>query len=211
MKKACPTFKQFINEAIIDWQGNGLENFIDELESMRRPMIPQDFKRWAAQYSVEVVPYSTFIRELPDEHKDSAPDPRTHLFALLNPVTERPRVVVNVPMLGHREFKYIAHMIKHELIHMGQSARRPYGMGAGGFDPNDKTAYFSNKDEVMAFSHSVADQLLQQGAGDMEEAMAMLPGLRLWKDIKANATPQALARYRKYIYQYLKLELDNQV
>jgi hypothetical protein len=211
--KAIPNFKSWLlTEAIIDWQGQGADELLDRLMD---PSIPnmrfEDFKRMAEPYGVEVVRYDQFIREIPEEHRESAPPPNAPFFALLNPVTERPRVVINVPLLFARERREIAKMLKHEFIHLGQLHRRPVGLSVGGWDVNNQEEYFSNKDEIMAFAHSVTDELISMGAKTVEEGVKLLSRSRMWKWISDNATDSALKRYRKYIYFYLKLELEGGV
>jgi hypothetical protein len=211
--KANSNFNDWlITEAIIDWQGHGVEEFLERLND---PGIGglrfEEFRSMAMPYGVEVVRYDQFIREIPEENRKSAPPPMAPFFALINPDTERPRIVMNIPMLFARERKEISKMLKHELIHMGQVHRRPEGMTVGGWDVRDEKEYLSNKDEVMAFSHSVVEDLISMGATTVEEGVKLLPRSRMWKWISDNATSSALKRYRKYIYLYLKLELEGGV
>jgi hypothetical protein len=119
--------------------------------------------------------------------------------------------VINVPMLFARERREISKMLKHELIHLGQLNRRPVGMPVAGMGVSDHGEYLSNKDEIMAFAHSVVDDLISMGARTVEEGVRMLPTSRMWQWIKDNASEAALKRYRKYVYFYLKLELENEV
>jgi hypothetical protein len=211
--KASISFTSWlITEAIIDWQGHGVEEF---LERINDPGIGglrfEELRSMATPYGIEVVNYDQFIREIPEENRESAPPRMAPFFALVNPDTERPRIVVNVPMLFARERREISKMLKHELIHVGQLQRRPEGMALGGDDIRDETEYLSNKDEVMAFSHSVVDDLISMGATSVDAGVKLLPRSRMWQWISDKATDSALKRYRKYVYLYLKLELEEEV
>jgi len=101
-------------------------------------------------------------------------------------------------------------MLKHEFIHLGQLHRRPVGLAVGGWDVKNQEEYFSNKDEIMAFAHSVTDELISMGAKSVEDGIKLLSRSRMWAWIKDNAKESALKRYRKYIYFYLKLELEGE-
>lgn len=210
--KANSNFNNWlITEAIIDWQGHGMEELMDALmDPNLRGIRFEELRSMAAPYGVEVVRYDQFMRELPEENRESAPPPNAPFFALINPETERPRIVINVPMLFARERREIAKMLKHELIHLGQLNRRPVGMSVGGMDVSDQGEYLSNKDETMAFAHSVVDDLISMGARTVEEGVRMLPTSRMWQWIKDKASEAALKRYRKYVYFYLKLELEGE-
>jgi hypothetical protein len=106
-------------------------------------------------------------------------------------------------------------IIGHEKVHAEQTLRR----GDLEFnlpDPRDRKAYFSNKEEVMAFAFTIANGLSKTNRS-LEEAMreldvpfnprsAMRPAehTMLWADIKRNCDEKTIKRYRKYIYLYLE-------
>lgn len=194
-----------IKEAIIDWQEQGIGEFREDVYSHRLPIFFEDLVQIGAQHNIEVVDYPTFYAELPDEHKSSAPPRGVPAFATVNPDTFRARVVVNVPRVDARLFDYIVHMLKHEQIHIGQWNRRE--VHRAGPNPMDRAAYFSDKDEVMAFSHSIVDQLITMGLRDLDEVYNLLPKVRLYQDIRAVVSEKTLKRYHKYIYLYLEKEL----
>ena len=194
-----------IQEAIIDWQEQGIEEFREDVYSHRLPIFFEDLAEIGAQHNIEVVDYPTFYAELPDEHKSSAPPRGVPAFATVNPDTFRARVVVGVPRVDARLFDYIVHMLKHEQIHIGQWNRR--AVHRAGPNPMDQAAYFSDKDEVMAFSHSIADQLIAMGLRDLDGVHKLLPKVRLYQDIRAAVDAKTLKRYHKYIYLYLEKEL----
>lgn len=196
-----------LHEAIIPWRDRGLEDFQDDVISSRLPIFFDELANIGQAHGIEVVDYDTFYAELPEEHKDSAPPRGVPAFATVNPETFRPRVVVAVPRIDARLFDYIMHMLKHETIHVGQWTRRE--VQRRGPDPMDRKAYFSDKDEVMAFSHSVADQLIAMGLRRIQDAPKFLPKSRLYLDIKHNVDSKTLKRYHKYIYLYLEQELED--
>lgn len=199
-----------IFEAVIDWRGQGLEEFEQEVLDAGIPMRVARFREIAEEHGIEVVDYETFLEELPDdEYRAAAPPRRTPVFATVNPVTMRPRVVLQVPIVDHRLWDYVFHMLKHEGIHVQQWSRREVHPG-GLWDVRDRGAYFSQKDEVMAFSHSIVDQLLGMGARTPEEGIRRLGRVRLYQDIRGSVSKKILKRYHKLIYLYLLKELGEE-
>jgi hypothetical protein len=97
-------------------------------------------------------------------------------------------------------------MLKHELIHVNQFSRR--GVHPGAVDPTDREKYFSQKDEVMAFSHSIADFLISMGVRRMSEIHDSLKRVPLYRDIRKSVDQETLKRYHKYIFLYLQQELE---
>lgn len=198
-----------IYEAIIDWRDQGLEEFAEEVYSERLPIFADQLKEIGREHNIEIVDYDEFFRDLPnDSYRDTAP-PRgaTPAFATVNPVTDRPRVVLGVTRIDQRLFDYILHMLKHEVIHVNQFSRRDQHPNSD-WDVNDRSQYFSQKDEVMAFSHSLVDQLITMGLRNPKEVHSALPKVRLYQDIRGAVDAKTLKRYHKYIYLYLEQELN---
>jgi hypothetical protein len=84
-------------------------------------------------------------------------------------------------------------------------------MLTGGWDVHRPKVYFSNKDEIMAFSQSISDELITMGFRDPKEAIRNLMRSQTWSRIRHIGLPQkVLNRYRKQIYQYLMMELGDQ-
>jgi|688.fasta_scaffold03814_59 hypothetical protein len=193
-------------EAIIDWRSQELEDFEESVLSARLPISTEEFAEIGAEYGIEIVDYDTFYAELSDAHRESAPPRGVPAFATVNPDTLRPRVIVNVPRIDMRLFDYIFHMLKHEMVHVGQWSRRAV-QREGGPNPTDRTAYFSDKDEIMAFSQSIVDQMIKMGARSISQGMLFLPQIRLYLDIRKAVEQSVLNRYHKYIYLYLEQEL----
>ena len=194
-------------EAIIDWRSQELEDFEEAVLSARLPISTEEFAEIGAQFGIEVVDYETFYDELSDVHKETAPPKGVPAFATVNADTMRPRVIVSAPRVDHRLLDYIFHMLKHEMVHVGQWSRRAV-QRANITDPTDRKAYFSDKDEIMAFSQSVVDQMIKMGARSISQGMGLLPQIRLYLDIRRVVDQSVLKRYHKYIYLYLEQELE---
>jgi hypothetical protein len=205
------SFKEWtqVSEAIIDWRTDELEDLESRLREINRPISREQFAQIVSEYGIDVLDYDTFYDNLADENKAGAPPRQAGLFALFNPNSRRPQLVVSLPYLPPPAIAHALHMIKHEIIHSHQAARRPEHLTTGGWNVHNKKEYFSNKDEVMAFSHSVADELLSRGYRTPTDAIHNLDKSMLWKSIRrANPTEDTLNRYRKYIYLYLTQELN---
>ena len=195
-------------EAVIDWRSQELEDFEEAVLSARLPISTEELAEIGAQFGVEVVDYETFYAELSDAHKATAPPKGVPAFATVNADTMRPRVIISAPRVDHRLFDYIFHMLKHEMVHVGQWSRRAVQRDDV-TDPTDRKAYFSDKDEIMAFSQSVVDQLLKMRISTPQQGIERLPELRLYQDIRKHVDPEVLKRYHKYIYLYLEQELTD--
>lgn len=202
-----------LNEAIIDWKTENLEAFYrDCLNSLTGDEITFDeMKRIGAENDIEVVDYDTFLSELPSERlKADAPKKGSiPFFGLANPVTHKARVVVQKNSIKVSSLAFIYHMLKHENIHVGQLSRKgnkDHGEYLG--DISDLKKYFSNKDEVMAFSQSISDMVMKFNPRNMEEAVKKLNSVALWNKIKMSVDSKTIKRYLKYIYLYLEKELE---
>jgi hypothetical protein len=152
---------------------------------------------------------------LTEVDKRSAPPRRgTPFFALFHPERKKPMFVACDPMV----FRFmpmkeiINDIIGHELIHAEQLRRKgdiEYSLPS----PTDRKAYFSNKEEVMAFSWTIANELSKQ-TRNVKDAIDLLSrGFRgqssqIWNDIKRNCDEKTINRYKKYIYMYLEKMFD---
>ena len=176
----------------------------------------------------DVVEYDEFYNSLGEADKRTAPPSRgVPFFALFHPERKRPMFVVcdkNVfRFMPMKEI--ISDIIGHEKVHAEQAIRR----GDLEFnlpDPRDRKAYFSNKEEVMAFAFTISNGLsktnrslkqamheLDSQGNDNFRGMGMRPAehTMLWADIKRNCDEKTIKRYRKYIYLYLeKMYLGNE-
>lgn len=202
------------NEAIVDWETDNIKGFYQDLLDIISNERRVDFdkvKSIGDKYDVEIVDYDTFHSELPNDEmrKDAPPKGAIPVFGLVNPVTHKARLVLQVPQLDRGLLQMAYHMLKHENIHVGQMKRKK-DKSKGEFlgDIRDLKAYFSNKDEVMAFSQSVVDMIMDKNPKSFEEAKDELKSVRLWSDIKRHVDDKTKKRYIKYIYLYLEKEFE---
>lgn len=209
------------NEAIVDYHSENIDNFYQEIVEIlnqrlnvgrqsgwgRSEIFFDQIVEIGKKNDVDVVDYRTFYNELPEHDKRTAPPQGVPCFALVNPNNHKPRVVINVPSIDRRMLDHIYHMLKHENIHVGQIARKKI-IRPRMINPNDRKAYFSDKDEVMAFSQSIVDMLMSQhNIQNYEQLKARLKYNQLYNDIKRSVDTKTLNRYHKYIYLYFEKEL----
>lgn len=177
--------------------------------------------RYGEENGFDVVDYNGFYNSLPEDDKKTAP-PRhgVPFFALFHPINKKPMFVLVDPNAARfiPNFKEIVDdIIGHEKIHVEQTRRKgdiEYSLPS----PTDKKAYFSNKEEIMAFSWTIANGLSKRHK-DIKSAMNSLDeefvihrgmGMRpeehkmIWNDIKRYCDEKTIKRYRKYIYLYLE-------
>jgi hypothetical protein len=202
------------NEAIVDWETDNIKGFYQDVLDIISNERRVDFdkvKSIGDKYDVEIVDYDTFYSELPNDQlrKDAPTKGAISVFGLVNPNTHKARLVLQVPQLDRGLLQMAYHMLKHENIHVGQMKRKK-DKSKGEFlgDIRDLKAYFSNKDEVMAFSQSVVDMIMDKNPKSFEEAKSELNSVRLWSDIKRNVDDKTKKRYIKYIYLYLEKEFE---
>jgi len=216
-----------VNELIIDYRTQSIDEFYHRIKELLNeiPLPPRDMRHGMPRHmmmpgisledaadigrecGIEVVDYQTFYNDLPQSDKKTAPTKNIPAaFALRNPVSGQPRVVLNAN-IDERLLDYIYHMLKHETIHVKQASKRPnYNKPLS--DPNDSKKYFSDTDEIMAFSQSIVDELINMiNVNNIRDAIAKLNKSRLYNDIKNNVDGYVLKKYHKYIYLYLEKEL----
>lgn len=200
----------------------------------------EDAVRFGEENGFDVVDYYTFYNSLSERNKKTAPPRRgVPFFALFNPNINRPMFVlsdVNAPKFIPDFKDIMIDIIGHEKVHQGQNSRRNIEFALP--DPTNKKKYFSNKDELMAFSWTIANDLykrnnnIQDAIKDLDteiEARGIpIPPMRgipsrgmmpppppqeskdkmMWNDIKINCDEKTIKRYRKYIYLYLEKMFD---
>jgi hypothetical protein len=203
------------NEAIVDYKNEDVDDLMAEINTYPRHHRFQlsDLARLGTEYNIEIVDYDTFYRDLPQRDKATAPPRHAQFFALVNPVSKRPRIVLNLPMpfIPKDFFDQVplSDILKHEQIHVGQQSRRP-NVDMSLPEPTNKKAYFSNKDEVMAFAFSVAKEIVSMfpevrtPKEGFDKLIENPRRFRLYGDIKENTDEETLKRYHKYIYLYLE-------
>lgn len=213
------------NEAIVDWETENIKEFYKEcLEHITTdsPLIEFDkIKEIGEKHDIEVVNYDTFLSELPNEKmkKDAPKKGEIEFFGLVNPVTHKARLVIQIPALSKGGLDILYHMLKHENIHVGQKNRKvDKSKGEYLGDIKKLKDYFSNKDEIMAFSQSISDMLLSNSPllrnpytpkpKNIKDALKGINSNQLWRAIKSNVDDKTLKRYKKYIYLYLQKEFE---
>ena len=186
--------------------GNDLSDF---LQKNRRISI-KDANIIGNKYNIEFVDYDAFFNELSEEDKKTAPpkgDRRMPFFALINPITENPRIVCQKP-IEMMDINHIEDILYHEFVHVGQHNKRKIKFPLP--DPTKTKEYFSNKDEIMAFSKSIVDMLINhQRINSIKDGIKELKYNPLYGEIKRTVDKKILDRYHKYIYQYLKNKFES--
>ncbi len=201
-----------INEAVIDWETNNVKGFIHDVYQALDHMGPldvDDLAQIGERFDIEVVNYDQFYRELPDELKPGAPGggkaTRAPFLALVNPVTHKIRMVMNMP-LSAMMFNHFVSVLKHENTHIGQ-LQRSGGRRGESYDVRDKKKYFSDKGEIMAFAQNIVHDIMSKpGITTMSKALKEFTNHPLWKMEISKLDEVTKNRYKKYIYSYFELE-----
>lgn len=162
----------------------------------------------------DVVEYDEFFETLSDNDRKTAPPKgAVPFFALFSPLRKRAMFVINAPVDIVRRipnFKEIVDdIIGHEKVHGEQNIRRK-GLTFNLPSPTERKKYFSNKDEIMAFSWSIANGLskknktIQDAFQDLDKnKWGREEHFNLWSSVKAVCDEKVINRYKKYIYMYL--------
>jgi len=201
------------NEAIVEWETDNIKSFYKELKDKvnSKTISFNDIKNVGDKYDIEVVNYDTFLSDLPSEQmRKDAPPRGVSAFALVNPITNKSRVVLNTYQINSHLLNHIYHMLKHENVHIGQKDRKKDKLSGEFYGDVKKTKeYFSNKDEVMAFAQSVSDFIMNMNPKSLEVAIKMIDKTPIWRPIKTT-DKKIQNRYKKYIYLYLEKEFEKQ-
>ncbi len=174
-----------------------------------------DLVRYGNNNGFDVVNYDEFYDSLSEHDKKTAPPKYGQpIFALFHPIKKTPMFVLCDPnFMRIPIFKEILDdIIHHERIHSQQSNRMRIEYTLP--NPNNQKEYFSNKEEIMAFSWSIANSL-HKVSSSIKEATDKLSDVnkgrmvhseyfQLWKTIIKVCDESIINRYRKYIYQYLE-------
>ena len=179
-----------------------------------------DLLKYAEDNNFKAMTYKEFIEYIDPSDRESAPKyGSAPFFAFYDTRNDIPVFVINSenelrhPMFNMILNKEIENIIKHELIHKRQSSRSKieYKLPS----PTDKKKYLTDKNEIMAFSYSIAKSLYDvfkrqdlKDIFDNIDKYGRYPMSELWEDIKKNCDEKTIKRYKKYIYLYLE-ELIN--
>ena len=201
MEKVPSLLKSF-KEAVIIPQKIEDNSLVNSFESA---------KKFGESNGFDVVNYDEFYNSLGDGDKKTAPPKHgVPFFALFNPVTRKPMFVLvdeNAARFIPNFKDIMLDIIGHERVHAEQSLRKgqiDYKLPS----PLDRKSYFSNKEEVMAFSFTIANELakfttnVERGMEKLQKGIGGQAG-HLWFDIKKYCDEKTINRYRKYIYMYL--------
>jgi hypothetical protein len=174
----------------------------------------EDLVDYGNDNGFDVVNYNEFFNSLSDVDKKTAPKPsfKIPFFALFHPVRKKPMFVVcdpNCVKFMPNFKKIVDDIISHEKIHGEQNKRRS-GLTFNLPNPLNLKEYYSNKDEIMAFSWTIANDLKYYPT--IEAALTNLNSVRgrpsmasmIWGEIKKSVDEKTLRKYKKYIYLYLQ-------
>jgi hypothetical protein len=168
-----------------------------------------DLKQFGERNGFDVVNYDEFWASISENDRKTAP-PRSGVpfFALYHNERGKPMFVLveEIFLKFSVNFKEIVlDVIGHEMIHAQQVLRK------GNIDyhlpsPLELNKYFSNKEEIMAFSYTIAKDLSRKSKNIKDAISKIRTGMAgsLWKTIKATCNQKTIDRYKKYIYLYLE-------
>jgi hypothetical protein len=190
----------------------------------------KDLVEYGNQNGFDVVDYDEFYGSLNDIDRKTTPPKWTPFFALFHPIRKRPMFVISDQhILRMPNFKEIVDdIISHEKIHVGQNERSNIEYKLP--NPNIDKDYFSNKEEIMAFSWTIANELsktnmsVKSAFDSLFKEIVNIPptfgrqvpprGMHhgpppsmyslLWKKIVDSCSDEVINKYKKYIYLYLK-------
>lgn len=206
--------KAKIFEAVIS--SSGSKPFLKELGFYFEENDLIDFQslvKMASKYGIEVVDYDQFYDELPDLwRKGEIPHSGIKIFGLANPITKRPRLVVTIDPINKKHYNFISIVVNHEFVHSGQMERlKPGVIYIPPKTVYDLNLYYSDKQEIMAWSKTIVDDILNTyRPKSFEEAIEKLPKGSYFKKIKKvfENDPKIWNKYIRNIYNYLKMEFD---
>ena len=210
--KKIKNYKQYITEKVLI--ENNYDEMIAELQSIGGDTIRlEDLIAVGDKYDVDFYDYRTFKETLNEVDTETAPPPgMTPFFGFFNKHKNRVSMVVdqierNGDVQKRMLLSFPPHpglfkeMLEHESVHVQQFDRNKSGI-YNLPNPGDMKGYFSDKNEIMAFSQSLAKYALEHNA-TKETILDVLAGHQLWQDIKrANLDQEVMQRYMKYVYMY---------
>ena len=172
--------------------------------------------RYGQKNDFDVVEYNEFYESIGDGDKKTAP-PRfgVPFFALFHPIRKKAMfVVTDKNVCRFMPMKQIVDdIIGHERVHAEQSRRKgeiEYALPS----PLNRGEYFSNKEEIMAFAWTIANEISKVGYLDislnqLNNETFKGQAAQIWNDIKKHCSEDVIKRYRKYIYMYLQEMFPN--
>ena len=200
------------NEAIVDYRSEDIDKLMDEILNFPRYKFTlEELVEMGNKYGIEFTDYDTFLNDLPERDKSTAPPRQAPFFGLVNPVTKKPRIVLNMRNITKDFFREvpIGDILKHEQIHVGQHSKRP-NYDKPMVEPKNRGEYFADKDEIMAFAFSIAKEVVvvfpkeKTPRSAFDRLQSNKHRFRLYSDILNNVSKDVLKKYNKYIYLYLE-------
>lgn len=211
-----------IGEAVINPNDETLENLKSDLSdhfNSSKNISYGELKNILEKYGVEVVTYKEFISDYPKEYSENIPtkievNMAGGFFGMVNPVTNKMRIIVidEKFSLNIKSINRLIYTLKHENIHYIQASRKGDKKSGEYYgDSKDFEKYFVNKDEIMAFAHTIVERYMEKFNPDSFETAKKNIELFLKYDymfdtIRKNVDDKTLNRYKKYIYLYLEQE-----
>jgi hypothetical protein len=168
----------------------------------------EDLQEYARENNCEIITYDEFWEKLPEKYKSDAPPRGTPFFGFYDSIHRMPTIVCSPLFFKHMPVhmanSMLGDVMRHEVIHAKQhekSGYREYILPK----PKDPESYFSDKNEIMAFSWSIANELSKY-RGDFDSAIKGLNSNPTWNRIKfaIGRDSNIKNRYLKYIYLYLE-------
>lgn len=173
----------------------------------------RSLKEVGKKFGFDVVNYDEFYNSLSTEDRKTCPPKHNMqhpIFALFHPTNKKPMIVINNPVGFLPPIEIVEDIIGHEFIHKGQVSKQKIEYKLP--NPNDVKLYFSDKNEIMAFSFSIAKDLvrnyqdiepneLMKKLNDRSKKMTSF--YQTYQAIKSNVNEDTFKRYNKYIYMYI--------
>jgi hypothetical protein len=209
-------FDRFLSESVISVD---LKDFEKDLKGLLdREKTIEDFRKVCSDHNIILKTGDEFYSRLTPEEKRNAPPPFVPVFATLDRGTNKAILVVNdrdmdknmkgsVYNFIHYKFREIMKAMRHEHVHVGQVSRKGGRWDSSGGVADEK-AYFSNKDEVMAFARTVSDDVMAHNPKSLEEAVGMIGRSGAWNRISKIVDEKTRNRYKKYVYLYLEKDFE---
>jgi hypothetical protein len=186
-----------------------------EIDKSKRFGSFEDVLDFAREIDIDIVGYDEFFKSLSKADKTTAPKKGgAPFFALFHPERKKPMFVLEdpnfwrIPIFG----EILSDVVSHELIH-GEQVKRMGDVTYALPSPEELGKYFGDKNEVMAFSWTIANEMRK--GRNFEESVSILrdldrksgrlgPMSRMVDDIYRNCDDKTIKRYHKYIYMYLQ-------
>ena len=206
-------FEEFsVNEAVIMPKNFG--KMMDEINSKTSKarhgdITLEEANKIGESYGVKFLNYDEFLEALPENLRHTAPPRGTPFFGFLDK-NDTIKIVSGFGRVTFRDLGFINHILEHESVHIGQSERNKSGKCTLP-NANDSKAYFSDKNEVMAFSQSIINMIHEMTPiRNLEQLKRALNSNPLWRNIKSaiGNDKEIKNRYLKYIYQYAEKYID---